>query len=145
MIAAKLDEIIVILDKLIDLTEQDITHIKEAKHDGVAKSVQSKNELIDAFMANKRRFDDELMRLSDNGKNDLTQILSDEDKVKVGEFKKKLRTLQEKNKDYAKLVLAVKNYFDELINTLFDDINGTDNAYGRDKKANLDALFKINV
>ena len=58
---------------------------------------------------------------------------------------KKLRTLQEKNKDYAKLVLAVKNYFDELINTLFDDINGTDNAYGRDKKANLDALFKINV
>ena len=140
MIAAKLDEIIVILDKLIDLTEQDITHIKEAKHDGVAKSVQSKNELIDAFMANKRRFDDELMRL-----NDLTQILSDEDKAKIGEFKKKLRTLQEKNKDYAKLVLAVKNYFDELINTLFDDINGTDNAYGRDKKANLDALFKINV
>lgn len=144
MIVAKLDEIIVILDKLIDLTEQDITHIKEAKHDGVAKSVQSKNELIDAFMANKRRFDDELMRLSDNGKNDLTQILSDEDKAKVGEFKKKLRTLQEKNKEYAKLVLVVKNYFDGLVNALFDEGSGTDNAY-KNTKVNFNSLFKINV
>lgn len=144
MIAAKLDEIIVILDKLIDLTEQDITHIKEANHDGVAKSVQSKNELIDAFMANKRRFDDELMRLSDNGKNDLTQILSDEDKAKVGEFKKKLRTLQEKNKEYAKLVLVVKNYFDGLVNALFDEGSGTDNAY-KNTKVNFNSLFKINV
>lgn len=144
MIAAKLDEIIAILDKLIDLTEQDITHIKEAKHDSVAQSVQSKNELIKAFGETKRQLDDELMRLSGNGKNDLTQILSDEDKAKIGKFKKKLRTLQEKNKEYAKLVLVVKNYFDGLVNALFDEGSGTDNAY-KNTKVNFNSLFKINV
>ncbi len=144
MIEHHLSESIAILDKLIALTQEDIENIKVAKHGGVEQSVQQKNELIKDFKSIKKRLDDDLIRLSDSGKKNLAQILTDKDKEQLGEFKKKLKILHEKNKEYAKLVLVVKNYFDGLINALFDEGSGTDNAY-KDTKANLSSLFKINV
>lgn len=144
MIEQHLNESIKILDKLITLTQDDIANIKAAKHGSVEQSVLQKNELIKAFQSTKKSLDDDLVRLSDNGKKNLAEILSDEDKEKLGEFKKRLKILHEKNKEYAKLVLVVKNYFDGLINTLFNDGSGTNNAY-KDTKANVDSLFKMNV
>lgn len=144
MIEKHLSESIEILDKLIALTEQDINHIKAAKHGSVEQSVQQKTELIKDFQDTKKQLDDELIRLSDNGKKNLAEILTDKDKEQLGEFKKKLKNLHEKNKEYAKLVLVVKNYFDGLIGAMFGEESGTDNAY-KDTKANLNSLFKINV
>ncbi len=143
MIAKKLDEIIEILDKLIDLTQQDITHIKEAKHGGVMASVESKNKLIEAFYAAKKHFDDKVFELSDKGDAQKLSKILDENKEKMNKFKEKLRLLQEKNKEYAKLVLVVKNYFDGLLRTLFDE--GVGVVYGKDKKLNFNSLFKMNV
>lgn len=144
MIEQHLNESIKILDKLITLTRDDIANIKAAKHGAVEQSVLQKNELIKAFQTTKKSLDDELVRLSDNGKKNLAEILSDEDKEKLGEFKKRLKVLHEKNKEYAKLVLVVKNYFDGLMSTLFNDGSGTNNAY-KDTKVNVDSLFKMNV
>lgn len=144
MIDTHLSESIAILDKLIALTQEDITNIKAAKHGSVEQSVQQKTELITAFQDAKKRFDDELFRLSENGEKSLAAILTDKDKEQLGEFKNRLKTLHEKNKEYAKLVLVVKNYFDELLNTLFDENNGTNNAY-KDTKANWSSFFKMNV
>ena len=147
MIAKKLDEINEIIDKLIDLTNEDITHIKEAKHGGVMASVESKNKLIEAFYAAKKRFDDEAFELSDSGDEQKVAKIRDENKEKLNTYKQKLQTLQEKNKEYAKLVLVVKNYFDGLLNTLFDE--GAGSAYNgkiyAEKKANFNPLFKIKV
>ena len=144
MIEHHLSESIKVLDKLIALTQEDIANIKVAKHASVEQSVQQKTELIKEFKSIKKELDDDLIRLSDGGKKNLAQILTDKDKEQLGEFKKKLKTLHEKNKEYAKLVLVVKNYFDGLVNALFDDGSGTDNAY-KDTKANLSSLFKMNV
>lgn len=144
MIEQHLNESIEILDKLITLTEDDIANIKAAKHGSVEQSVLQKNELIKAFQNTKKCLDDDLIKLSDNGKTNLAQILTDKDKEQLGEFKKRLKILHEKNKEYAKLVLVVKNYFDGLISTLFDEGSGTNNAY-KDTKVNVDSLFKMNV
>lgn len=147
MIAKKLDEINEIIDKLIDLTNEDITHIKEAKHGGVMASVESKNKLIEAFYAAKKLFDNEVFRLSEGGDEQKLSKILGENKEKMNKFKEKLRLLQEKNKEYAKLVLVVKNYFDGLLSTLFDE--GAGSAYNgkiyAEKKANFNPLFKIKV
>lgn len=144
MIEHHLSQSIAILDKLIALTQEDIANIKAAKHTSVEQSVQQKTELIKEFQSTKKCLDDDLIRLSDGGKKNLAQILTDKDKEQLSEFKKKLKVLQEKNKEYAKLVLVVKNYFDGLVNALFDEGSGTDNAY-KNTKVNFNSLFKINV
>lgn len=144
MIEHYLDESIEILDKLITLTQEDIANIKAAKHASVEQSVQQKNELIQAFENTKKQLDNNLFKLSDNGNKNLAEVLTDKDKEKLGEFKQRLKDLQIKNKEYAKLVLVVKNYFDGLMNTLFDTGSGTDNAY-KNTKATVNSLFKINV
>lgn len=144
MIEHHLSQSIAILDKLITLTQEDIANIKAAKHASVEQSVQQKTELIKEFQSTKKCLDDDLIRLSDGGKKNLAQILTDKDKEQLSEFKKKLKVLQEKNKEYAKLVLVVKNYFDGLVNALFDEGSGTDNAY-KNTKVNFNSLFKINV
>ena len=46
MIKKYLDESNLLLDKLIELTKEDIENIKQAKHDTVAQSVENKNNLI---------------------------------------------------------------------------------------------------
>ena len=142
VITQKIGAVIEILDKLINLTEQDITDIKAAKHSGVEQSVKSKNELIEAFSKAKREADYALAIASDNGRNkNLDEILGSEGLAKLNEFREKLRTFQAKNKEYAKLVLVVKNYFDGLINAMF---GGGDSSYGNNQ-TNFDSLFKIKV
>ena len=90
MIAKKLDEINEIIDKLIDLTNEDITHIKEAKHGGVMASVESKNKLIEAFYAAKKLFDNEVFRLSEGGDEQKLSKILGENKEKMNKFKEKL-------------------------------------------------------
>ncbi len=141
MITQKFDAIIEILDKLINLTEQDITDIKAAKHSGVEQSVKSKNKLIEAFSKAKRETDYALALISDNGRKDFAQVLGADGLAKFREFKEKLQIFQAKNKEYAKLVLVVKNYFDGLIKAMFGD---GDNSYG-DNKPNFQSLLKIKV
>ena len=110
-------------------------------------SVESKNKLIEAFYAAKKLFDNEVFRLSEGGDEQKLSKILGENKEKMNKFKEKLRLLQEKNKEYAKLVLVVKNYFDGLLRTLFDE--GAGSAYNgkiyAEKKANFNPLFKIKV
>ncbi len=144
MIKKYLDESNALLDKLIELTKEDIQNIKNAKHDTLAKSVEDKNKLIADFTFVKKNLDDALISLSENGTKDLASLLDDEDKQKLGEFKKRLKELHGLNKEYARLVVVVKGFFDGLLNTMFDTQSGTDNAYAK-KNTEVESLFKINV
>lgn len=133
-----------LLDELITQTEQDLENIRKANHKEVDESVEKKNKLIVSFMQAKKELDNTLIKISNNGQDNLATLLDDEDKELLGEFKKRLITLQSKNKEYAKLVLVVKNFFDGLVHTMFDKESGTNNAY-TNSKAELQALFKMNV
>lgn len=144
MIEKQLDDINGVLQKLIEQTLSDIKAIKDAKHKGVAESVERKNALVAEFETAKAALDAELIKATNRGQKPLGDVLNDADKAKLAEFKQKLPELHAINKDYAKLVLVVKNYFDGLVNAVFTGENGTDNAYNKDKPT-FEPLFKINV
>ncbi|WP_072216442.1 flagellar protein FlgN [Campylobacter coli] len=144
MLKQRLDEVNVILTKLIELTQEDIENIKIAKHDTVASSVEEKNKLIAEFSAAKKRLDSALVELNNSSTKGLSELLDEEDKQKLDELKKNLQTLHTTNKEYAKFVLIVKDFLDGLVNKMFDMNDGTNNAYG-DKKTTPESIFKINV
>ncbi|AJC87379.1 flagellar protein FlgN [Campylobacter insulaenigrae] len=144
MVKRYLDETNLILEKLINLTIEDITHIQAANHEHVNESVENKTKLIGDFQTAKKNLDQALIDLSNSGNNKgLDELLDDEDKEKLALLKENLNTLHQKNKEYAKLVLVIKDFYDNLLNTMFEQ-NGTNNAYG-DSKTIPDSLFKINV
>ena len=89
MIQKNLNTNIELVDKLIKLTEEDITHIQQGRHDTVAQSVKDKNKLIALFEVSKKELDEILIKLSDNGTKNIAEILDKDDKAKLGEFKKK--------------------------------------------------------
>ncbi|EAJ6142825.1 flagellar protein FlgN [Campylobacter lari] len=144
MVKQHLDETNSILEKLINLTLEDITQIQAANHQHVSKSVEEKTKLVNDFQIAKKNLDKALIELSNQGNNKgLDELLDDEDKEKLALLKQNLNTLHQKNKEYAKLALIIKNFYDNLLNTMFEQ-NGTNNAYG-DNKTIPDSLFKINV
>ncbi|EAJ5680734.1 flagellar protein FlgN [Campylobacter lari] len=144
MVKQHLDETNSILEKLINLTLEDITQIQAANHQHVSKSVEEKTKLVNDFQIAKKNLDKALVELSNQGNNKgLDELLDDEDKEKLALLKQNLNTLHQKNKEYAKLALIIKNFYDNLLNTMFEQ-NGTNNAYG-DNKTIPDSLFKINV
>jgi len=144
MIKQYLDEVNAILTELIALTDEDIENIKIAKHSSVNASVEKKNKLISDFSLAKKKLDQALLSLNNSSSKGLSHLLDDEDKEKLDLLKNNLELLHKKNKEYAKFVLIVKDFFDGLLNKMFDDNSGTNNAYG-DKKTNLHSTFKINV
>lgn len=144
MIKKHLDEVNAILLKLLELTSKDIENIKVAKHEAVSVSVEKKNKLIAEFGIAKKQLDAALVELNNSSAKGLSALLDDEDKQKLDILKQNLQELHNKNKEYAKFVLIVKDFLDGLVNTMFDTNNGTNNAYG-DKKTNPDSIFNINV
>ncbi len=144
MLKQRLDEVNAILTELISLTEKDIENIKVAKHESVAPSIEEKNKLITEFITAKKQLDIVLVELNNSSTKGLNELLDDEDKQKLDLLKKNLQTLHSKNKQYAKFVLIVKDFLDGLVNKMFNNNNGTNNAYG-DKKTNPESIFKINV
>ncbi len=144
MLKQRLDEVNIILTKLIELTQEDIENIKIAKHETVASSVEEKNKLITEFSAAKKRLDSALVELNNSSTKGLSELLDEEDKQKLDLLKKNLQTLHTTNKEYAKFVLIVKDFLDGLVNKMFDMNDGTNNAYG-DKKTTPESIFKINV
>ncbi|MBZ7930583.1 flagellar protein FlgN [Campylobacter molothri] len=144
MLKKHLDEVNAILEKLIALTKEDIENIKVAKHDTVAPSVEEKNKLISEFTTAKKQLDAALVALNNSSTKGLSELLDEEDKEKLDLLKKNLQTLHSANKEYAKFVLIIKDFFDGLVNKMFNLNDGTNNAYG-DKKTTPESIFKINV
>ncbi|MGH2328171.1 flagellar protein FlgN [Campylobacter taeniopygiae] len=144
MLKKHLDEVNAILEKLIALTQEDIENIKVAKHDTVAPSVEEKNKLIFEFTTAKKQLDAALVALNNSSTKGLSELLDEEDKEKLDLLKKNLQTLHSANKEYAKFVLIIKDFFDGLVNKMFNLNDGTNNAYG-DKKTTPESIFKINV
>lgn len=143
MIKKLLDEAIGELDELINLTMQDIANIKEAKHSSVDESVKKKNALVRAFEDTKRALDKELLRVSkESGTTTLANVLDDEVKSKLVLMRSKLEILHKVNKEYARHVVVVKEFFDSLSKKVF----GTQtNEYGQDGIGTDNNFYKSRV
>lgn len=145
MLKERLDEVNAILVKLIALTEEDLENIKIARHESVASSVDEKNRLIVEFVAAKKQLDRSLVELNNNSAKGLSQALDSGDKERLDVLKKNLQILHRKNKEYAKLVLIVKDFLDGLVDKMFGTRHSGMNSAYTNGKAVPESIFKINV
>lgn len=143
MLKRYLDEAMGVLDELIAQTTEDIEKIKLADHSRVNDSVRRKNELVKKFESIKSLLDKELLRVSkENGGANLSSILNDEVKSSLALMRSKLEELYSKNKEYAKYVVGVKEFFDSLLKNMF---KGEQDG-GYDKNGlRPESLFKTRV
>ena len=143
MLKRYLDEAMGVLDELIAQTKEDIEKIKLADHSKVDDSVRRKNELVKKFESVKSLLDKELLRVSkENGGANLSSILDDEVKSSLALMRSKLEELYSKNKEYAKYVVGVKEFFDSLLKNMF---KGEQDG-GYDKNGlRPESLFKTRV
>ena len=143
MLKRYLDEAMGVLDELIAQTTEDIENIKLADHSKVDDSVRRKNELVKKFESVKSLLDKELLRVSrENGGVNLSSILDDEVKSSLALMRSKLEELYSKNKEYAKYVVGVKEFFDSLLKNMF---KGEQDG-GYDKNGlRPESLFKTRV
>ena len=114
------------IENLIELTNKDITDIKEAKHEEVFKRTKIKNDLVKSFENKKSMLDNELIKLVKNSNNKpLEEILDSPQQDMLEEMKNKLFTLKQKNKEYARFVVTVSEFYNSLLDSIFPrDIEG---------------------
>ncbi|HIP59006.1 MAG TPA: hypothetical protein EYH01_01095 [Campylobacterales bacterium] len=120
MITKQLESAIQDIDALIALTKSDIEDIKEAQHDKLSDRLGEKERLISSFEHKKTALNSELLKLTQSnvGKS-IDQILSDDEADTLTLFKDKLASLKSVNKDYAKFVATISEFYNSLIDKMF--------------------------
>ena len=145
MIKKYLNDSIESLAKIIALTKEDIENIKQAKHDEVGPHSELKTKLLTAFETNKKALDAELVKLaSKHAEKNIAELLDDEIKDKLSELRTVLLELKDINREYAKSVVVVKEFFDSLVGVMLGkptQNSYTDKALGSSK----DEIFKARV
>jgi predicted nuclease with TOPRIM domain len=120
MIVKRLNSAIVDIDTLIELTKSDICDIKEARHDKLSQRLSEKEQLISSFEKKKAALNSELLRLSQmNEGKSIDEILSTSEADALTVFKDKLASLKAINKDYAKFVASISEFYNSLIDKMF--------------------------
>jgi vacuolar-type H+-ATPase subunit H len=120
MITKNLESAIQDIDALVELTKLDIEDIKEAQHDKLSDRLQEKESLISSFEYKKTLLNSELLKLaqSNEGKT-IDQILTNDEADILTIFKDKLSALKAVNKEYAKFVATISEFYNSLIDKMF--------------------------
>jgi len=108
------------IDDLIGLTKEDIDDIKNAKNETIYDRTKIKDEIINLFENNKSLLDSELIKLIEkNPDKELSDLLVKNEKEDLEILKNKLKELQILNKNYARLVVAVNEFYSSLFDKIF--------------------------
>lgn len=108
------------IENLIELTKKDIEDIKLAKHNEIFGRIQIKNDLIQSFETKKSLLDNELVRiLKESNETSLEKLLNIEQKELLLIMKSKLSELKLANKEYAKFVVTISQFYNNLLDKIF--------------------------
>lgn len=108
------------VENLIELTKKDIKDIKEANHELVFERTKIKNDLVKSFENKKSLLDNELIKLvGDKKDSKLEDILGEKEKDLLEKMKIKLSELKETNKQYAKFVVIISEFYNTLLDRIF--------------------------
>jgi predicted nuclease with TOPRIM domain len=120
MITKHLESAIADIDALIELTKSDIEDIKEAHHDKLSERLDEKERFINSFEQKKAALNSELLKLTQihDGKA-IDEILTVDEADTLTLFKDKLSSLKSINKDYAKFVATISEFYNSLIDKMF--------------------------
>jgi len=105
------------IEKLLTITDHDIQDVQQANHDNISKRVQEKNHLCISFETNKSLLNDELSKRAKESS--LEEILTSEDKELLEVLKNKLSLLKSKNREYAKYVIKLNEFYTSLFDEMF--------------------------
>ncbi len=108
------------VESLIGLTQKDIEDIKKANHELVFERTKIKNDLLKSFENKKSLLDNELIKLvKDKKESDLEEVLEDEERDLLNDMKIKLNRLKDLNKQYAKFVVIISEFYNTLLDKVF--------------------------
>lgn len=107
------------LQNLIQITKDDIEDIKQAKHDSLFGRNRTKEDLLASFGNKKAIIDNEIVKIANNnpGKQ-LDDLLDEETSQMLGKMRESLQELKSVNKHYARMVLAVYEFYNTLLEKL---------------------------
>jgi hypothetical protein len=117
MLIQKLNEIISVLNSLIEITQQDIKNIKQAKHEEVFKNTKPKEQLSLKFYELKSEIDTILV----NRNKPLEEIFTKEEEVLFDEFREKLNLFYKEHKHFSRLAITVANFYNALSAQIKDE------------------------
>ena len=106
------------LRTLLEFTNQDIIDIRDANHDAVFSRAKTKDDLISSFENKKAIIDNEISKLIDKNQDKTLEEL-------LGELKNR-------NKHFARLVLAVSEFYNSLLERIIP--NEHNNGYDKQKR-----------
>ncbi|RDU58139.1 hypothetical protein [Helicobacter sp. MIT 99-5507] len=107
------------LEELIKISNLDMQDIKEANHDAIFQRLESKNNAILMFDRNKDLARDAMLKLSkENPNKSIEEILNPEALMLIDKMRDGLKTLREINKNYAKSVVAVYEFYNSLLENI---------------------------
>ena len=108
------------INNLIELTKKDIKDIKDANHELVFERTKIKNDLIKAFEHKKTLLDNELIKTVKNSEHEeLEKVLDENQKTLLNDMKLKLNELKSVNKEYAKFVVIISEFYNTLLDKIF--------------------------
>ncbi len=108
------------IEDLIALTMSDIEDIKQANNDAIYKRTKIKDEIIEIFESQKSLLDSELIKLmKKNNNKELSELLNGDEQKSLEMLKSKLQELHKINKEYARLVVAVNEFYTSLFDKIF--------------------------
>jgi len=116
MLSYQLQSAIKDLESLISLSQEDITDIKEAKHNPQFERLAIKEEKIKSFEHKKAMIDREISKLmTQHPSKPLSELLDNEQHQQLDSLKIHLSRLREINQQYAKMVLSVGAFYNSLL------------------------------
>ncbi len=125
------------LNKLVQMSEQDIEDIKLARNEPQFERRKIKEDTLNSFENKKAMIDHEISKLmTQNPDTSLDQLLNEDENKSLSNLKVSLAALRDVNKKYAKMVLSVSAFY----NTLLERIVPTE-MNGYSKQTSKDASF----
>jgi predicted DNA-binding protein YlxM (UPF0122 family) len=107
------------LNSLIELTKEDIADIKQAKNGALFTRIKAKEDIITSFEQKKSLIDNEILKEHEkNPELSLNELLPEATVFLLDQFKEKLFELKELNKNYARQVLSVGEFYNSLLEEL---------------------------
>lgn len=130
------------LQSLIDINNLDLQDIKEANHDAIFSRLESKNNLIVSFENNKHNADNEMIKLTKRFPNkSIEELLDDRAMELIDLMRTNLKTLRELNKNYAKSVVAVYEFYNSLVESILpsEKVGYSNKSFSKVDLVNIEA------
>ena len=119
MLKNNLQQAIEQLEVLIVFTQEDITLVKEAKHDLLDQRHTQKSAMLSSFERLKSTLNNELFERSQQSDEGIEGAIDEGEKVLLEGFKLKLMELKEVNRDFASIVVVLNEFYQTLFSSMF--------------------------